>query len=225
MALLKAKRRTPSAEEQKKLLEQHDSKCALCGRIFDGDLEWDHVAPLRQLSRLAPQRFQPICASCHEEKTVLEGAQDRTLKSCFSQHAWQSYVLSPRPPPLVFAPHEAKEAEELFELDVWRCRRNALAHSAHDFAVFCPYDSIVRAEPGKLCDFSFVKLPPSRKAKLSLLPYVGPGFYHRVSMEFMLSHGIATWDDILWSFQATAHVDRKSVEEPLRVMEEAWPQG
>ena len=101
---LKAKRRAPSAEEQKRLLEVHDNKCALCGGIFDGDLEWDHVAPLRQLSRLAPQRFQPICASCHDEKTMLEGAQDRTLKSCFSQHAWQSYGLSPRPPPLVFAP-------------------------------------------------------------------------------------------------------------------------
>ena len=39
LALLKAKRRTPSAEEQKKLLEQHDNKCAMCGGIFDGDLE------------------------------------------------------------------------------------------------------------------------------------------------------------------------------------------
>jgi len=86
-------------------------------------------------------------------------------------------VRSPRLPPLVWSPHEAKEAEELFELDVRRCRRNAMAHSAHDFAVFCPYDRIVPAEAGKLCDFSFVKLPAMRKSKLSQLPYVGPGWY------------------------------------------------
>ena len=101
-----------------------------------------------------------LCASCHEEKTLLEGKQDRTLRSRFGQHAWKKY-FSPRPSPLVFAPHEAKEGEELFELDVRRCRRNALAHSAHDFEVFCPYDRIVRAEVGKLSDFSFVKLPPA----------------------------------------------------------------
>ena len=136
LALSKAARRTPSAEEQKKLLEDHDNRCAICAGIFDGDLEWDHVAPLRQLSRLAPQRFQPICASCHEEKTLLEVKQDRTLRSWFSQHAWKNYVISPRPSPLVFVSREAKEGEELFELDVRRCRRNALAHSAHDFAFF-----------------------------------------------------------------------------------------
>ena len=70
LALLKAKRRTPSAEEQKKLLEQHDNKCAVCDGLFDGDLCWDHVAPLRQLTRLAPQRFQPICAICHKENPL-----------------------------------------------------------------------------------------------------------------------------------------------------------
>ena len=111
LALLKAKRRTPSTEEQRQLLELHDNRCAMCGEVFDGDLEWDHVAPLRQISRLAPQRFQPICASCHEEKTALEGQQDRTLKSCFSKHAWDAYVQSPRPPPLVWSPHEAKETK------------------------------------------------------------------------------------------------------------------
>ena len=45
-----------------------------------------------------------------------------------------------------------------------------------------------------------------------------------MAVEFLLSHGIATWENLLWSFQATAHVDRKSVEELLRIMEEAWPE-
>jgi hypothetical protein len=137
LALLKAKRRTPSAEEQTTLLKEHDGRCALCGGVFDGDLEWDHVVPLRQLSKASAQRFQPVCASCHEEKTALEGRQDRTLRSCFSAHAWKFFVQSPKLPPLVFVQHQAScdgsgsaENEPLFELDVRRCRRNALAHSA-----------------------------------------------------------------------------------------------
>lgn len=95
-------------------------------------------------------------------------------------------------------------------------------HSAHDFSVFSPYDRIVPSEAGKLCDFSFVRLPPTRKSKLSQISHCGPGWYHRVTVEYMLAYGIATWSNILWSFQATAHVDRASVEAPLRQMEEAW---
>ena len=59
---------------------------------------------------------------------------------------------------------------------------------------------------------------------MSLSPYVGPRWYNKVVVEFLLSHGIATWENLRWSFQATAHVDRKSVEELLRIMEEAWPE-
>ena len=222
LALLKAERRTPGPDERKRLLEEYDNKCALCGGIFDGDLEWDHVAPLRGTARGARQLFHPICSSCHQEKTALEGRQDRTLESCFSEHAWHSYAESPRPPALVWSPHSAKEGLELLELDVRRCRRNALAHSAHDFAVFCPLDNIVPAEPGRLCDFSFVRLPKSRASALGRLPYLGAGWYHRVAVEFLLAHNICSWEHILWSYHATAHVLARCVEEPLRKMEESW---
>ena len=53
---------------------------------------------------------------------------------------------------------------------------------------------------------------------MSLSLYVRPGWYHKVAVEFLLSHGIATWENLFWSFQATAHVDRKSVEELLPSM-------
>ena len=129
--------------------------------------------------------------------------------------------MSPRCPPLIWSPNEAKETE-LFELDVIRSRRNALAHSAHDFACFSPLDNLAPSEEGKLCDLSFVQLPPSRKCTLTMLPYVGPGFYHRVAVEFMLSHKTCSWQDILVSYQATAHVARASVEEALSIMQDAW---
>ena len=48
LELLKAERRTPSKDEQKSIWELQDGHCNMCGGIFDGDLEWDHVARLQQ---------------------------------------------------------------------------------------------------------------------------------------------------------------------------------
>ena len=83
-------------------------------------------------------------------------------------------MRNPSSPPVVFAPHEAREdGGELFELDTRHCRHNAFTHSAHPFAVFCPCDRIVPSELGKLCDFSFVKLPLRKKSRLSLCHTTG----------------------------------------------------
>ena len=46
LELLKAERRTPAKDEQTEILKLQDGRCNLCGGIFDGDLEWDHVARL-----------------------------------------------------------------------------------------------------------------------------------------------------------------------------------
>ena len=94
--------------------------------IFDNDLEWDHVARLQQTLKGQPQVFQAICASCH-------------LVSPFSKRAWDEYAVTPRPPPLVWQAHNYAQDDsvQLLEIDVRRCRMNALTNSAHEFSVFC----------------------------------------------------------------------------------------
>ena len=220
--LLKAERRSCPKDLRRELLSKQDNRCALCGGIFDDDIEWDHANPLQQTCAQQPTKWQAICASCRLEKTALEGKQNRTLESTFSLPTWRAYVETPRPPPMVFWAHEwGKEGEETLELDVRRCRRNALMYSAHDFAIFSPFDSVVPAEAGRLADFSWVELRAAR-ASSKTMPYYGPGWYHRVAVEFMLHHGRCTWQDLAWSLQATAHIPAACLQEPLRVMEEAW---
>jgi 5-methylcytosine-specific restriction endonuclease McrA len=156
--LLKAERRSCPADVRKTILNAQNHQCAMCGGIFDDDIEWDHLNPLQQTCRLQETKYQAICASCHLEKTGLEGKQDRTLESTFSKPVWDSYMTSPRAPALVMLAHEwGKEGEDTLELDVRRCRRNALAMSAHHFSVFSPLDSIVPAQEGVLADFSLWK--------------------------------------------------------------------
>jgi hypothetical protein len=91
-----------------------------------------------------------------------------------------------------------------------------------EWPVFCALDSIVPAMPGKLADFSFVTgVRDCRKSVLNALPYVGPMWYARPSVEFLLHHGIISWQDISHSFQATGRVD-VDFAPILQKMEDAW---
>ncbi len=221
--LLKSERRSCPSELRKEILRQQNHQCALCGGIFDDDVEWDHKNPLQQTIKGQEVKWQAICASCHVEKTGLEGKQDRTLESSFSLPVWKDYVESPRPPPVVTWLHAwGEETEETLEFDVCRCRRNALACSAHHFSVFSTLDSITPSREGTLGDFSFVTLNPKNKNLASLLPYTGPGWYHRVAVEHLLHYGLATWQDISHSLHATGRIPPECLAEPLRQMEEAW---
>jgi len=78
--LLRAERRSCPADLRKELLKAQDYRCAICGGIFDDDIEWDHLNPLQQTCAHQATKWQAICASCHLEKTTLEGKQDRTLE-------------------------------------------------------------------------------------------------------------------------------------------------
>ena len=220
LALLKAQRATPREEAKRSILARQRGACAECGEALT-EIEWDHVEPLRQLPAGSEQKFQALCPACHGEKSQREGGSFG-LESRFSRRAWKEYVESPRPPPLVWQPHETKDAGGAVEIDVRRCRQNALRHSAHDFPVFCPLDSIAQAREGVLGDFSYVVLSDRRKSRLSSLPFVGDGWYHRVAVEFGLHHAIIRWVDVLWSFSATGRIPRDAFEAPLAKMEAAW---
>ena len=91
------------------------------------------MARLQQTVKTKPQIFQAICASCHLEKTTTEGAQTKLLESRFSKRAWESYVQTPRPATLVWQSHQYSDEAELLEIDVRRCRMNALTNSAHEW--------------------------------------------------------------------------------------------
>ena len=81
------------------------------------------------------------------------------------------------------------------------------------------------AREGHLADLTYVKLrKDGRVALLARLPYVGEGWYAKPACAHMLEAGVATWQDFLWSLDATAHVDPSCLAWALRKMEEAWPE-
>ena len=59
----------------------------------------------------------------------------------------------------------------------------------------------------------------------NLLPYVGPGWYPKVSLAAMLDLGVCRWDHIVLGISARSHVDAATLRRALERMDAAWPEG
>jgi hypothetical protein len=76
--------------------------------------------------------------------------------------------------------------KDIAEVDVIRCRRNALAYSAHPFPLFCALDTIQPFDKPGLHDLQWIDAGPYRN--IFDLPDTGPRWYLRVAAEFTLHH-------------------------------------
>ena len=210
-----------------RLLQEQRGACALCAAPIDaGTCEADHVVPVHQSFFGQRQPLQALCLECHRAKTFLECSHATTLESRFCRHVFESYACSPRLPPLVCGLSKCNPDKLCQGVDVVRCRKNALANAPFPLPVFCPLDSIRPAEEGQLADLTFVrKREDKREGFMARLPYVGPGWYGKPAVAYMLDAGLARWADFEWSLEATAHVAPDCLARALEIMETAWPQG
>ena len=120
-------------------------------------------------------KTQPLCPSCHTEKTSIEpGALDSYLiASHFEKRAWGNCVLSERPPPLVYKAKELEDVTGCEIADVRRCRRNALLYKVHAIPCFCPLGAIQERKGHELGDLNFVN--KTYRSFVSRPGHTGPG--------------------------------------------------
>ena len=108
---------------------------------------------------------------------------------------------------------------------VVRCRRNGLANAPFPLPILCPADGVEPVD-GALPDLGFVEgCCDARQSCLNLLPYVGPGWYPKVSLAAMLELGVCRWDHIVLGISARSHVDAATLRRALERMDAAWPDG
>ena len=208
LKLLKAKREVPGAAERQQTLAAQDGKCALCGCGLTGACELDHVVPVRQAFAGSVQTLQALCGDCHSEKTLRESAQPTSLESRVAPGVME-YVRSPKLPPLVFEAQTCAKDSTYVGVDVVRCRRNGLANAPFPLPILCPADGVEPVD-GVLPDLGFVEgCCDARQSCLNLLPYVGPGWYPKVSLAAMLDLGVCRWDHIVLGISATTWTRRR----------------
>ena len=221
LKLLKAKREVPGAAERQQTLAAQDGKCALCGCGLTGACELDHVVPVRQAFAGSVQTLQALCGDCHSKKTLRESAQPTSLESRVASGVME-YVRSPKLLPLVFEAQTCAKDSTYVGVDVVRCRRNGLANAPFPLPILCPADGVEPVD-GVLPDLGFVEgCCDARQSCLNLLPYVGPGWYPKVSLAAMLDLGAPhSGEDLLVSSTTaqTCKVEgRQSDSLPVRLL-------
>ena len=145
--------------------------------------------------------LQALCGDCHSEKTLRESAQPTSLESRVAPGVME-YARSPKLPPL-----------------------NGLANAPFPLPILCPADGVEPVD-GVLPHLGFVEgCCDARQSCLNLLPYVGPGWYPKVSLAAMLDLGVCRWDHIVLGISARSHVDAATLRRALERMDAAWPEG
>ena len=85
------------------------------------------------------------------------------------------------------------------------------------------YQGGTRFVEDDLPDLGFVEgCCDARQSCLNLLPYVGPGWYPKVSLAAMLDLGVCRWDHIVLGISARSHVGAATLRRALERMDAAW---
>ena len=155
------------------------------------------------------QEMQPVCPPCHAHKTANEPheLEHDPIASHFERRVWEAYVLSPRPPPLVWKAKPLEDVTGCRIADVRRCRKRALEFNTHEIPVFSPLDD-TQPTGHTLGDIVFASKPS--KCFIADLGYTGPGWMHRVQAEWLLHMGVLTWADLLGSSRPQGACPRTS---------------
>ena len=105
------------------------------------------------------------------------------------------------------------------------CRRNGLANAPFPLPILRLADGVEPVD-GVLPDLGFVEgCCDARQSCLNLLPYVGPGWYPKVSLAAMLDLGVCRWDHMVLGISARSHVDAATLRHALERIDAAWPEG
>jgi len=238
--VLRRKQRRYLKDSEKEQVIGRQRGCNLCGDAIGSDGVFDHVIPLHSMtSKQDTDAFQYLCGQCNANKTVAEEKPCiGVLRSHFNQSAWDSYVLSPKPPCMQYKdvgleeyPHmgpagQAYIAEHL-AVDIVRSRYAALYNVPEPgLPIYTAIDDIREVTPEEeLPDLIYIELakkPRNINEITSLLPFTGNAWYPRPAVEYLLHTKKATWSDLKWGIKATSHMPGDELRAAFDVMEAAW---
>ena len=137
-----------SSIDRKKLFQKYNNKCAICKCITD-EFEIDHIKPLASNGTNHIDNLQPLCKSCHKQKTKQE-REDGYVRIIDTESSYNNEVKNIMQDPLSFSyafiePLNKKIYKKLsnYHIDINKCRKNILYYSEDDYPVFTVMDSPV----------------------------------------------------------------------------------
>ncbi len=92
----------------------------------------------------------------------------------------------------------------------------------HVLPVFSALDEIEETRRGELGDYNWTHRTRDLRSPLMMLPYFGPGSYWKAETAWMLDVGIVTWDEIKFTFTASAHFPPSYLATRLQRLDTLW---
>jgi len=148
------------------------------------------------------------------------------MMSSFNEHTWQNFVLRERPRQQVFRSGTIDERLKCQNIDIIRCRRNALAVDNFPWSVFSIWDDIKPRTSMRLSSFMFInkRAPRNATEMLKEAPHVGPAWRTAEVCAYLLNRKIITWDDITHVMRPTSKLPQGYFYEAVTKIDEMWDQ-
>ena len=228
LRLLRPERKDPSKTLRAEIIGAQGSACAKCGTVCK--LEMDHVHKISRdpFNRNGKDNLVGLCSECHMQKTLAQAGDPEynPMLSYFNEHTWNNFVLADRPRQQIYRSGKIDDRVPCQNVDIVRCRRNALASGGQPWYVFSIWDDIEPRTEMQLSSFNYVskRAPRNATEMVNEAPHVGPSWRTAEVCAYLLGRGIITWDDITHGLDATCKLPPTYFTKALDQIDEMWDQ-
>jgi len=196
--------------------------CAMCGSELTAHV--DHKIPLSQGGSNSDENLQGLCPECHSAKTLAEARcpldDDFFLQSRLNRETYEHFHMS-KPPPQAVAFLKTPTYSQALNIDVVRCRRNALLSTETPLPVLCATDFIQPRFGHTLGALNYIGEIAVRSS-LRAFPYHGAAWYTLAATRFLMEVGVVAWTDVLYTLDAQVSFDPSRLKDLFEEVEAAW---
>ena len=212
-------------DEKLNILKLHNNECNECAVKIGGKIAYDidHIRPLSNGGTNELDNIQPLCKSCHKDKTLSEQSDggftkiddavsmyDKNLSLIMNDVKAFAFVETLRKP--------KKETDQLFTLDIKLCRTNILREGEYAYPVFTVMDKIEVYKNHTGAGIYFIKTK-------NYFPMRGDGWYYYNMVDYALKNNIIQPEDIQYvvksSLSIPANYYNKWIEHAEKVLDKS----
>ena len=199
-SLLKGKdiRKSLTQSQKTALNTEYKNCCAEC-KIKTDTLQYDHITPLSCGGLNDVENIQPLCVSCHKEKTAEEnrlgiyGVKDDG-SSCFSDVVVNNVINTSHFKSYQFVEKVIDYEGEAFKIDMKKCRRNIALNCEYNLPVYSVMDKPYPFSGNLGAGFYYIETD-------NIFPFRGAGWYCEPLVLYGLKNNLINTSEIKLEFK------------------------
>ncbi len=180
------------------ILSKQENKCNLCNISFNGEengttkIEFDHIIRVADGGKNNIENCQALCRQCHVKKNCKED----TFKFFEKDYLLSSYnnitleIFKKKKNAFMFFNNDFEDTDQLFGVDINKCRRNILYYSKYDYPVYCSLDEPQVFSGNIQCGYYYIELFEKPTNEYLYFPLKYNGWYSYPIVKFCLENNI-----------------------------------